>query len=67
MKLFRAVIYKLLLLARAFVPCKLIQPSLIFADKAGDYPREAPFRSTTLGKAPEAVFLVVCEPSMNEL
>jgi hypothetical protein len=43
-KLFTVVIYE----TRAFIDCKLFQLSLTFANKAGDYAREVPFRSTTL-------------------
>ncbi len=34
-----------------FVPGKPLQPSLVFAGKAGAYPSEAPFRYSTLGQA----------------
>ncbi len=33
-----------------FVPGKPFRPSLVFADKAGAYRSEAPFRSSTLGR-----------------
>jgi hypothetical protein len=35
-----------------FVPGRPFQPSLIFVDKAGAYPSEAPFKCSTLGSAP---------------
>ncbi len=37
---------------RLFVPCKLIQLSLMFAGKAGVYPSKAPLRCFTIGYAP---------------
>ncbi len=43
-KLFRDVIY-----ARVFVSGKPFQPSLMFVVKARAYPREAPFKCSTLG------------------
>ncbi len=39
----------------------------MFAGKAGAYSSEAPFMGSTVGLAPESVFLVMCDPSMNEL
>ncbi len=50
-----------------FVPAKPFQPSQMFASKAGAYQSKALFMLSTLGETPEAVFLVVCDPSMNEL
>ncbi len=48
-KLFLSIIYGFLKYARVFVPGKLLQPSLMFAGKAGAYLSEAPFRCSTLG------------------
>jgi hypothetical protein len=48
-KLFTTVIYGFSKQARVFVPGKPFQPSLMFAGKAGAYPREDPFRFSTLG------------------
>ncbi len=49
-----------------FVFDKPFQPSLMFFSKAGAYFIGEPFKCSTLGQAPEAVFLVVCDPSMND-
>ncbi len=51
-KLIMAVIYGFLYQARAFVPGKPLQPSLVFGGKAEAYPSEAPFRCSTVGQAP---------------
>ncbi len=56
------VIYKCLRQARAFFLGKPFQLRLMLVGKARAYPSEAPFRFFT-----EAVFLVVCDTSMNEL
>jgi hypothetical protein len=34
-----------------FVPCRPFHDSIVFAGKAGAYPREAPFRCSTPGHA----------------
>ncbi len=43
------------------------QDSLIFVSYARAYQSGAPYGSMLYGYAPEAVFLVMCDPSMNEL
>ncbi len=46
-KLFMAVIYECLQLARVFVPGKPFHQSLMFASKAGAFQSEAPLKSST--------------------
>ncbi len=46
--LFTAVSYKFLYLARAFVPGKLFQLSLMFVGKARAYPSKSPFKCSTV-------------------
>jgi hypothetical protein len=48
-KLNTALNYNFSQKARAFVPGKLFQPSLMFPGKAGAYLTESPFRGYTLG------------------
>jgi hypothetical protein len=48
-KIFTAVSYDFSLKARAFVPGKPFQTSLIFVGKARAYPSEAPLRCSTQG------------------
>ncbi len=49
-KLFTAVSYDFSYQARAFVPGKPFQPSLMFAGKAGAYPSEAPLGAPHKGR-----------------
>jgi hypothetical protein len=46
--------YKIIVISRVFVIVSKLHPSLIFQDLIFEW-------------SPEAVFLVVCNPSMNEL
>jgi hypothetical protein len=48
-KLFTAVSYDFSLKARAFIPGKPFQPSLMFAGKAGAYPRVEHLQGASLG------------------
>ncbi len=48
-KHFTPVLYKFTLLARVFVPAKPFKASLMHAGKAGTYPKEEPFRCSSLG------------------
>ena len=48
-KLFTAVSYDFLYLARAFVPGKLSQPSLMFKVRSGAYPRVEHLKGASLG------------------
>jgi hypothetical protein len=58
---------RIFMISESVFPSKPFQSSLMFVGKAGTYPREASFSFFTLGQTPEAVFLVVCDPSMKEL
>jgi len=51
-KLFTAVSYKFSQKAREFVRGNSFQPSLMFVGNSGAFLSEAPFRCSTLGKAP---------------
>jgi len=48
-KLFTAVKYDFSLQAIVFVTCKSFQDGIVFADKAGAYPSETPFKCSILG------------------
>jgi hypothetical protein len=43
------------------------QSSVMLVSEAGAYQNETPFKCSTVMYTPEAIFLVVCDPSMNEL
>jgi hypothetical protein len=48
-QLFTSVIYECLLYDRVFVHGRPFQPNLMSVSKARAYPREAPFKCSTLG------------------